>query len=154
MNFLAVYLDSHPLGLIAQKPGKSQEADDCQAWFEGLVRAGVRVVIPAIADYEVRRELVRNKNTGSVARLTALRQRADFLPLSQEALERAADLWAKGRNTGRATADPHALDGDAILSAQVLTDNEEMAFIAVATINVKHLVRYVPNADLWENVTP
>jgi len=154
MKFITVYLDSHPLSLVSQRPNKSQEADACQVWLDGLLARGVRVVIPAIADYEVRRELVRSGNTTGVARLTALRNRLAFLPVSQEALERAADLWADGRNTGRATADPHALDGDAILSAQVLTDREEISLVTVATINVKHIVRYVPNADLWQNIAP
>jgi hypothetical protein len=72
----------------------------------------------------------------------------------REKQERAADLWAEGRNTGRATADPHALDGDAILSAQVLTDDEDISLCMVATINVKHLVGYVANAAEWQDITP
>jgi len=154
MNFAAVYLDAHPLSLASQRPNKSQEADDCRAWLRNLLDRGVRVVIPAITDYEVRRELLRNKNANGVARLTALRSELEFLPVTQEALERAAELWAEGRNTGRATADPHALDGDAILSAQLLTDDEDTSLSIVATSNVKHIVRYVPNAALWQNIVP
>ncbi len=122
--------------------------------MSGRLERGVRVVIPAIADYEVRRELVRTKNTNAVARLTALRSEVEFLLVTQEALERAADLWAEGRNTGRATADPHALDGDAIICAQALTDNEDISFVVIATTNVKHIIRSVPNAELWQNITP
>lgn len=158
MNFTTVCLDTHPLGLVSQKPGKSQEGEACRAWLRRLLDRGVRVVIPAIADYEVRRELVRLKNTGSVARLTALRGELAFLPLTQEALEHAAELWAMARNQGLATADPHALDGDVIVAAQMLLEAERGGLLdseyVVATSNVGHLARYVPYAAEWQDITP
>jgi predicted nucleic acid-binding protein len=154
MTVAAVYLDSQPLGLASQRLGKSQEADDCQSWVNNLLAAGVRVVIPEIADYEVRRELILNKNTNGVKRLTALRDKVEYLPITTAAMERAAELWAEGRRIGRATADPHALDGDVILSAQLLTAEAEPTLTYVATSNMRHLVRYVPYAELWRNTVP
>ena len=48
-----IVLDSGPLGLLAQRPGLAI-ADACRAWLERHVQAGVRALVPEIADYEVR----------------------------------------------------------------------------------------------------
>jgi len=53
-----VLLDAGPLGLLSN-PKASQEGDACNAWVESLLFRGIRVTIPEIADYEVRRELLR-----------------------------------------------------------------------------------------------
>lgn len=53
---LIVLLDSAPLGL-ATNPKESAEAIQCRAWLRALVAAGHRALVPAITDYEVRREL-------------------------------------------------------------------------------------------------
>ena len=55
-----VLLDSGPLGLACRRPG-SPLPDHCRQWFRGLILRGVGVVIPEIADYEVRRELMERK---------------------------------------------------------------------------------------------
>ena len=51
-------LDSGPLGLVTN-PTASPINDACNEWLEALSGGGVRVVVPEIADYEVRRELLR-----------------------------------------------------------------------------------------------
>src|SRR3712207_1956012 len=53
-----VVLDAGPLGLASQPRGLPR-ADDCRDWIRDLDAAGVRVVAPEVADYEVRRELLR-----------------------------------------------------------------------------------------------
>jgi hypothetical protein len=62
-------------------------------------------------------------------------------------------LWALVRNAGVATADPHALDGDAILAGQVLTALKDGDSAVIATGNVRHLARF-PGIDArpWESI--
>lgn len=157
MAFFAVYLDSTPLGMATQEKGKSPQSDECRAWVFRLLDNGIRVIIPEIADYEIRRELLRNKNKNGATRLTNLRDDVSYLAITTQAMERAAELWADARNTGRATADKHALDGDVIVSAQALVDAEAHGLqpdeFVIATINVRHLAHYA-NAALWQDITP
>ena len=66
---------------------------------------------------------------------------------------RAADLWAKSRNSGQATGSPLKLEIDVILAAQALTAQIPVGDdIIVATDNVGHLSRFV-TADLWNNIS-
>ncbi len=78
------------------------------------------MIVPGIADYELRRELIRSGKTAGLRRLDAARGGFEFDPITQDALDKAADLWATVRNAGLATAHPAALDGDAILAAQTI----------------------------------
>ena len=58
-------------------------------WLAGLLRGGVRVILPEIADYEVRRELIRAGKIASVARLDALAATIEYLPLTTAAMRQA-----------------------------------------------------------------
>ena len=53
-----VVLDATPLGLVCTRRGHSR-GDHSRAWLDALRLTGVRIVVPEIADYEVRRELLR-----------------------------------------------------------------------------------------------
>jgi hypothetical protein len=108
--------------------------------------------VPEIVDYELRRELLRLKKISAVARLDAFNAAAPdrYLPLATPALRLAADLWAQVRQAGLPTADPHALDADVILAAQVRVAGLA-ADTVVATGNLGHLTRVVI-ADLWTNI--
>lgn len=53
-----VLLDAGPLGMITN-PRSSPENEECRDWLAALVFKGAEVVVPEIADYEVRRELLR-----------------------------------------------------------------------------------------------
>ncbi|HZT42966.1 MAG TPA: PIN domain-containing protein [Chthonomonadaceae bacterium] len=117
----AVVLDTGPLGEVTKRRGHSAGADACRKWLEGLLRAGIKVYVPEIADYELRRELLRTKKTDSVRRLDTLKARARYLSITEAIMLKAADLWATARNRGFWTADPKALDGDVILAASVLS---------------------------------
>jgi hypothetical protein len=55
---LIVLLDAGPLGMITN-PKSSPENEACKNWLASLAYNSVEVVIPEIADYEVRRELLR-----------------------------------------------------------------------------------------------
>ena len=68
---LVVLLDSGPLGLVTN-PRASAGGTECRQWLTPLLRSGVRVLVPEIADYEVRRELLRVGKIRGIARLNAL----------------------------------------------------------------------------------
>ncbi len=65
-----ILLDSGPLGLITN-PRASPPAAACGRWLVNAIRAGAQVVVPEIADYEVRRELIRARRNAGLARLDA-----------------------------------------------------------------------------------
>jgi len=145
------YLDTGPLGRISN-PRATPENLRCLAWARSLVAAGFRVVVPEIADYEVRRELLRVGATAGLARLDLVRASFHFAPLTSETMLRAAELWADVRRRGIPTASPDALDGDAILAAQALVGAGPGDTVVVATDNVGHLGRFV-EARIWDQVT-
>ena len=70
-----------------------------------LANAGSRVYWQAAsgswsADYEVRRELLRARKAEGLARLDALEEALEYLPLTSAAMRRAAELWAEARQQG------------------------------------------------------
>ena len=143
-----VVLDSDPAGLLAKRGGEPR-VDACVSWQENLLAQNVRIVLPEIVDYELRRELVRLKATSSIARLDRLATIVEYLPLTTAAMRLAAELWAQGRQSGQPTADPKELDGDVILAAQALLLG--VSDVVVATTNVGHLSRYA-NTKFWQDV--
>jgi predicted nucleic acid-binding protein len=122
----------------------------CRQWVAALQSAGRRVIVPEIADYELRRELLRLNRVRSLALLDLLAQQLEYLPLTTAAMRKAAELWALARRQGRPTAADAALDGDVILAAQALTLG---AAVVIATSNPAHLARFAPAND-WRNVAP
>ena len=102
-----VFLDTGPLGVLTNPKG-TPDALACQRWVRDLLAARVRVVVPAIADYELRRELIRAGKIAGLRRLDAVRTGLEFDPITQAALDRAAELWAVVRTSGRPTAAPGA----------------------------------------------
>lgn len=107
------------------------------------------VLVPEIADYEVRRELIRARRDAGLVRLDAFIEQVEFLPIETAAMRRAAAFWAKARQQGRPTAADPALDGDVILAAQAAT--LDRADVIIATTNPGHLSRYVA-AQLWTDI--
>jgi len=145
----AVVLDSGPLSLLCH-PRNPPHAAACRQWLAALRAAGRRVIIPELADYEVRREFIRRNSRRALSILDQWNTQLEYLPISTMAMRIAADLWAQVRNAGVPTAGPGALDGDVILAAQATALN---VTIVVATENPGHLARFVP-AELWSNVIP
>jgi predicted nucleic acid-binding protein len=105
-----IVLDSSPLSLLCQR-STARGAAEIRAWLAVHTDAGVVVYVPEIADYEVRRELLRAGKTASIRRLDTLITDLDYLPLDTATMRRAAELWAQARNLGTPTAPPEALDG-------------------------------------------
>lgn len=143
-------LDSGIVGLLSH-PGASEERDDCRTWVLKRLGAGARVVLPEIADYEVRRELIRAGKSRGLRRLDVIGEQLAYLPLSTKSMRLAAQLWADARRAGRPTASDHALDGDAILAAQARTLAEELNLpVTVVTTNIAHLSLFV-KASAWRD---
>jgi predicted nucleic acid-binding protein len=149
-----VVLDAGPLGLASQARGKP-DADRCRVWIDALEAAGVRVVAPEIADYEVRRELLRAGATAGVRRLDRLIGSLDYAPITTAAMRRAAEFWAIVRRGGVPTAHPHALDADCILAGQATLLGGSGDAVTIASANIRHLARF-PGIDAreWEQIAP
>jgi hypothetical protein len=150
-----VFLDTGVLGAIVNPNAKSQKVKNIKVWSARMEAAGHQLIVPAIADYELRREFIRDGKTASLAELdrfnTAVADR--YLLLEDAALKIAAREWAKVRNMGRPTADPKELDGDAVLAGQVLDQNIDPMDYIVATDNLGHLTLFV-NAAEWQTIAP
>ncbi len=146
----AVLLDTGPLGL-ATNPKASPETEACAVWLLALLQQGVAVYVPEIADYEVRRELIRGGKNRGLARLNELKATLLYLPLSTEVMLRAADFWAYARQQGTPTASDAAIDGDVILAAQADSLRMHGVSSIIATTNVKHLSLFVP-AKFWKDI--
>ena len=144
-----VLLDAGPLGLVTN-PKNSPQAIACARWLQSLVAGGTRVLIPEIADYEVRRELLRADKRPGIERLDELAGLLEYLPLTTAAMRKAAEFWAQARQQGQPTAGDKTIDGDVILAAQATTLGIPEAVIA--TTNVGHLSRFV-QAELWQNIS-
>jgi hypothetical protein len=62
-------------------PRNSPENEACKTWLANLAYNGVEVVIPEIADYEVRRELLRAGKVRGLGRLDALKSLLEYAPI-------------------------------------------------------------------------
>jgi hypothetical protein len=96
----AIILDTGPLGLVTNPRG-SAEAIACNDWLQDHLAKGTRVVVPEIADYEVRRELLRANKRAGVQRLNTVKSILDYVPITTESMLLAAELWADARRQGR-----------------------------------------------------
>jgi predicted nucleic acid-binding protein len=149
---LVIALDAGPLGLLSHRKD-NKEAEACRKWLAARVASGSTIVVPAVSDYEVRRELLRAGKTGSISRLNDFLRAAPerYLPPTAEAFQKAAELWAKIRNEGLPTAGDDALDADVLLVAQLLTSKYSQQPLVVATTNPKHLSRFL-DAKEWRDI--
>jgi len=112
-----------------------------------LLNSGVEVIIPEIADYEVRRSFLLSELKKSLVRLNEFKQILTYLPITTKIMLKAAELWAEARKLGKPTADVHALDGDVILTAEAL-----QVQAVIATENVGHLSLFA-NARYWKEIS-
>lgn len=146
-----VVLDSGVLGLVTN-PSAAPEPDACKTWLKRLLLGGVMVAVPEIADYEVRRELIRADKLRGLRTLDVLRSQLIYIPITSAMMLKAAEIWAQLRKQGQPTASPGSLDGDVILAAQTLIAAEANALDpVVATDNVGHLGRMITAAE-WRNI--
>ncbi len=141
-------LDSGPLGMVTN-PKNSSTCKECKLWLDSLPLKGYEVVLPEIADYEVRRELLRANKVAGVKRLDQLKAAITYFPITTETMLLAAQLWAEARMRGQPTADPKALDGDVILAAQAKLEENQENEVIIATTNVGHLSQVI-DAREWQ----
>jgi hypothetical protein len=148
-----VLLDSSPLGLASGRRGLLLP-DQCRGWFRTLILRGIIVVVPEIADFEVRRELTRIGASGSHRRLDELVTIGGlfYAPVTTAEWRQAAVFWADARARGLPTASQDSLDADVILAACATTIGQPGDQVIVATMNVGHLARYC-DARLWTLIT-
>ncbi|NER98376.1 MAG: type II toxin-antitoxin system VapC family toxin [Symploca sp. SIO1B1] len=143
-----ILLDTGPIGLITN-PKLSSQSVACNQWLQSHLKAGNSVSIPEIADYEVRRELLRANKKKGLTRLDALSQLLEYLPITTASMRKAAELWAQARQQGQPTAGDKTIDSDMILIAQAMILG--VSDVVIATTNVGHLSRFIA-ADLWQNI--
>ena len=132
-------------GVLGQASHPRRNPEFAQ-WFDRLLATETAVIIPEIADYEVRRELLRAERDVGIRRLDQLKAALTYLPITTTVMLRAAQLWAEARQRGRPTADPKALDCDVVLAAQALEVGA-----AVVTDNIGHLSLFV-EAKNWRDI--
>jgi hypothetical protein len=147
-----VLLDSGPLGIVINPKADSPLSQEGKVWLEYLPQKGYIVMLPEIADYEVRRELIRAGRTAAIRRLDQLKSQIPYRPLTTEVMLLAAQLWADARKRGKPTADSHALDGDVILAAQAIWEVNAGNEVVIATTNVGHLSQFV-DAREWRLIS-
>jgi predicted nucleic acid-binding protein len=143
-----VLLDSGPLGIVTNPKATSPLYPEGKLWLQSLPLKGYIVMLPEIADYEVRRELIRAGKAAGIRRLDELKSQIPYRPLTTEVMLLAAQLWADARKRGRPTAEPNALDGDVILAAQAILEASEGNEVIIATTNVGHLSQFI-DAREW-----
>lgn len=144
---MKIAIDAGILGTLCHE--RHREHPALVTWLGSMIRTpGTEVCIAAISDYEIRRKLTHLAlrdgvtTTTSLRRLDGLHGPCTYLPLTDDMMRRAADLWAAARHGGYPTASPDRLDADVILAAQALNVGA-----AVVTDNVKHLSRYCAVVD-------
>ena len=96
------------------------------AKYAALVKSGRTIVIPEVADYEVRRALILAGLSKSVQRLDQLNNLLDYMPLTTAHMRHATQLWANCRMAHRPNSDPKRLDGDVIIATQALAIDGEI----------------------------
>jgi len=146
-----ILLDAGPLSLVSNPQSKGATAQ-CNLWLENQIGQGNRVLVPEIADYEVRRELIRAGKIKGIAKLNNLKRTLGYIPLTTWTMLKAAEFWAQTRRLGKPTSSDAALDADVILAAQAASLQNKGHTVIVATNNVKHLELFV-DARKWEDIT-
>jgi predicted nucleic acid-binding protein len=131
---------------MISNPNSSAINKECFDWLKAAMARGIRVCVPEIADYEIRRELMRANKIAGLARLDLIKNTLDYLPITTRIMLKSAELWAAARKKGHPTADPKALDCDVILAAQAIQANA-----IIATENIGHLSRFV-TAIHWREI--
>src|SRR5260370_37141990 len=98
----AVVLDSTPLGILCH-PRNPPHARACRQWIGDLLATRRRVIVPEIADYEVRRELVLRNSGIALSNLDQLGQRLQYGPLPTAPRPLRAALGGAAPRSGKPT---------------------------------------------------
>jgi predicted nucleic acid-binding protein len=149
-----ILLDTTPLGSLCRPRGHLR-GDDCRLWLNAIRSSGIIVMLPEIADYEVRRELIRLGSRAGLVRLDNLTSTTPYDPLTTPILRKAAEFWADLRQRGLPTAGDESLDADAILAAHAALIGRPGDAVTLATSNLRHLAHF-PGIDAqnWPSISP
>jgi predicted nucleic acid-binding protein len=144
-------LDASVVGAITNPKQTNAIVRDCQSWFRRSLTRQSIFVLPEIADYEIRRELLRGKKINGLKKLDELKSAIYYYPIDSEIMLTAAQLWAESRQRGMPTADARELDGDVILAAQAIQLQAKGYEVTIVTTNVGHLAQFV-TASHWQDL--
>jgi predicted nucleic acid-binding protein len=144
-------LDASVVGAVTNPKQTNTIVRDCQIWFRRSLARQSIFVLPEIADYEIRRELLRDKKINGIKKLDELKSAIYYYPIDSEIMLTAAQLWAESRQRGMPTADDRELDGDVILAAQALQLQSKGYEVTIVTTNVGHLAQFVA-ASHWQDL--
>ena len=134
-------LDAGPLGLLAHDRPASRLP--IQEWLIREMSNRATIYLSEVANYEVRREVIRLIDAGQLPtsrlhRLDQLETLFTWLPVTTAMWKRAAQLWADSRRHGKPTADAAALDADVLIAAQAI---EQRATVVTSnSTHLRHLV--------------
>jgi len=117
VRFLRLLLDTAVLGEVCHP----RKYGDVRGWLARVV-IHHEILISEVADYELRRELLRIGSHHSLARLDELTRELSYVPMATSTWRAAAKLWATLRRGGIVTASPTALDGDVLIAAQAIAE--------------------------------
>ncbi len=144
-------LDASVVGAITNPKQTNSIVRDCQIWLRRSLTRQSIFVLPEIADYEIRRELLRGKKINGLKQLDELKSAIYFYPIDSEIMLTAAQLWAESRQRGMPTADARELDGDVILAAQAIQLQAKGYQVTIVTTNVGHLAQFIA-AIHWQDL--
>ena len=136
---MRLLLDTAVVGEICHP----RKYDDVRAWF-ARAAAAHELLLSEVADYELRRELLRIDSRRSLDRLDELTRELRYIPVTTATWRAAARLWALQRKAGRVTAAEGGLDGDVLIAAQALAEDA-----VIVTPNTRHFDSMV-RAVTWQ----
>jgi predicted nucleic acid-binding protein len=140
---MKLLLDTGVVGQICHP----RKYHDVRRWFAAAISEH-DFLVSEVADYELRRELIRINSPRSLARLDELARELRYVPVTTATWRSAANLWAWLRRTGKATASEHGLDGDVLIAAQAIAEGA-----TVVTTNPRHFHALVRAMEWNELVT-
>ena len=138
---MRLLLDTAVVGEICHP----RKYDDVRAWF-ARAAAAHEMLLSEVADYELRRELLRIDSRRSLDRLDELMREIRYIPVTTATWRAAARLWALQRKAGRVTAAEGGLDGDVLIAAQALAEDA-----VIVTPNTRHFDSMVRTVT-WQEV--
>ena len=144
------FLDAGPLMLACRWRGPTHTRDAAlfAEWRMRAQSSGSRIIVPAVADFEVRRKLIHLGDRAALVLLDDLIERLSYLEIAPGVMKAAAELWAWAKSSGRPIGDDRGLGADAILAAQVQLYCGVGDRATVITENRDHLSFFV-DARSW-----
>lgn len=134
---MKLVLDTGVLGQLCHP----RKYDDVRAWFASTVDT-YDFLLSEVADYELRRDLIRLGARRSLNRLDELGRELHYLPMSTPAWRSAAQLWAWVQRQPQNDLAAGGLDSHILIAAQART--------ATASVVTTHRHRFEPLVQAYE----